>query len=396
MSYYQKYALDGTETGKTSFVGGIISDIVEEFELHLPKGEAISSVTNMPKGLLDYKLEYGNLVNVQITKDKTAMMKLGKFLTKSGYSDKQARDASSKLRAFTAMAKGAVVRFTETGEQVKAVYANGPRSCMKGEDSVRVYVGDDVSVAFVEVDDSIVARAVVNKKEMQYTTVYGNSEILEPLLEKAGFTDGNLEGCRVPLIRDEWGDRIVMPYVDYPSCANVDGDYVLLTEHGEYSCQEQGGYLSDNTRPCEECDDNVCEDEEHWCEYTERLLCSSCHDDSHVYVDDEYYHKDSGEIVETYKDGYMLRDDCGYCGYHNDWFPMDEIVYSDVLGEGYHTDEVTRVLVEVYSEEEDYVLNDSFSTAQDEDGYDILVWDEILDEYNAHIEELNKQEEDDE
>jgi hypothetical protein len=391
--YYQKFALDGAEKENLTQIDGILSNIVDSCELHLPKGEATTNITNLPKGLLDYKLEYGNLVNVQITKDKTALMKLGKFLTKSGYSDKQARDASSKLRAFTAMAQGAVVRFTETGEQVVAVYADGPRSCMQGEDSVRVYVGDDVSVAFVEIDDKIVARAVVNKIDMCYSTIYGNSEILKPLLEKAGFTNGDLEGCRVPIIRDSW-DKIVMPYVDGPSCADVEGDYVLLTENGEYNCQTEGGFLGDNARPCEECGEGVHEDDEYWCEYTERSLCNSCFSESHVCVNGEYYHIDDDDIVETYKDGHMHRDDCGYCDYHNDWFPIDEIVYSEVLCESYHIDEVTRVLVEVDRDEEDYVLNDNYSTTKDENGYCVEVWDEILDEYNAHIEELKQEEED--
>jgi hypothetical protein len=138
----------------------------------------------------------------------------------------------------------------------------------------------------------------------------------------------------------------------------------------------------------------VHEDYVYFCEYTERELCSHCFNDSHVCVNGENYHIDSDEVVETYQDGNMLREDCGYCEYHYNWFPVDEIVHSEFLGESYHEDEVTRVLVNLDGEE-DYVLNNSFSTTEYKDGHCVDVWDGILDEYDEHIKEL-KQKEDDE
>jgi hypothetical protein len=343
--------------------------------------------------LLDYKLEYGNLVNVQITKDKTAMMKLGKFLTKSGYSEKQARDASSKLRAFTAMANGAVVQFTETGEQVVAVYASGPRSCMQGEESVRVYVGDDVSVAFVEIEDKIVARAVVNKKGMEYSAIYGNSEILAPLLEKAGFEEGDLDGCEIAAVYDGKVDAPVMPYVDGPDMATISscGEFVTFdSNYGQLPCQSECGYLQEETKSCECCGHNVNEDDERWSDHLEQVMCSECYDEVHVHVGGETYHEDSDEIVQTYCDGYTLKDEAGYCSANDKWYPEDQIIYSEEMQDSYHESRVRSVIVNLEGEK-DWILDDEITTTQDEDGCDVEVYDYILDEYDAHIEELKQE-----
>tara|TARA_R110000744_G_scaffold225644_1_gene343993 strand:+ start:18 stop:815 length:798 start_codon:yes stop_codon:yes gene_type:complete len=263
---------------------------------------------------------------------------------------------------------------------------------MQGNSAVRVYVGDDVSVAFVEIEDKIVARAVVNKRGMEYSTIYGNSEILKPLLEKAGFEEGDLDGCRIAAVYDGKVDAPVMPYVDGPDMAEISscGKFVTFRGCGDLPCQSESGYLQEEMRSCECCGDYVHEDSERWSDYLEQSLCEYCYEDVHVYVEYEYYHVDSDEIIQTYCDGYILRDEADYCNANGEWYPADQIIYSEEMQESYHESRVRSVIVNLEGEE-DWILDSEITTTQDEDGCDVEVYDEILGDYNAQIEELKQE-----
>jgi hypothetical protein len=209
------------------------------------------------------------------------------------------------------------------------------------------------------------------------------------MLEKAGFESGYLEGCTIKAVYDSWSDEPVMPYSDGPDMADISlcRKFVTYTDYGEYTCNTQSGYLGEDREECEECDHSMHEAERCYCEHTERTLCDSCFGDSNVYVDGEYYHRDSEDIVETDNSGYILRDEADFCHANNEWYPADEIVYSEEMQESYHESRVDYVIVNIEGEE-DYVLDSDVTTTENEDGCKVKVWNYILDEYNDHVKNL--------
>lgn len=196
------------------------------------------------------------------------------------------------------------LQYARTPDEIQHVYENGPSSCMGHPVSkfasdihpTRIYGAGDLAVAYITRGKRITARCVVWPDKKQFTRVYGDEERINPLLNAAGYHNGQLQGAR--LLKIPQGNGFVMPYLDIGD-RNVkdtgdekylfidwNGDIEASSEHGlscvgwvcpcceEYANQDCASYIAnESTYWCESCTDNNA----FWCEYFERHYSGECY-----------------------------------------------------------------------------------------------------------------------
>lgn len=289
----------------------------------------------VPQGLIGIDLDTGLAIVVPAADKKPIKMRIGKLLKRLKHTDIEQTTVGANARKL-ALAMKAELKLTSSGDEVIEVYANGPRSCMKGEDAVRVYDTEDVAVAYIEVDNTIIARAVVCKNEeigLRYGSIYGVEDPLKYLLDKQGYEHHRspLDGCRLVRISDLDG-TFVMPYIDGNSKVADHGDYMVVDDWGDYGCNSQSGYTEHHT--CDDCGETVISEEDlYYSEHLQEQLCESCFDDCHVRVDDEVYHKESDSIQQLEDGDYVLIDDAAYVEYRDEWHNIDDCYYNSYTEE---------------------------------------------------------------
>ncbi len=330
----QYFAVDGTKLENCIRVPDVLYDILG---------------FGIPKGLVGLDMDTG-LVKVHLTKTKTTHMKLGRLLHKSGIAGDVCRDYSSKLRAIVLSMKGAKLELTESGDEAFEIYRDGPNSCMSNMECVKAYDSDDIAVAYVRVEGRILARAVVCKDEdigLRYTCIYGNSNLMKPLLEEAGYSEGTLSGCTLSLLRDDFGNTL-LPYLDCGTRVSEYGDYLSIHEGGDFESQNTAGILGE---VCDCCETILSQDETYWDEHTEQSLCNECFSETNVWVDDRHYNINSDEVVEVSGKGYILREDAIYVHSEDEWFAQEDCVYSEYSEEDYRAIDVVTAITDIYEEE---------------------------------------------
>ena len=310
----------------------------------------------LPNGLIGIDEETG-MVHVAITKEKKQFMKIGKLLRKAGMNNDVCREISGNLKATISIIKGAELKFTSSGDEAYDIYERGPSSCMSGNEAVRCYDTDDVCVAYAEVEDKVVARSVVCINEeigLQYISIYGFETLMKALLEKAGFIDGDLRGCTLARIEDN--SQVLCPYLDCGSRVSISGDFLEVGIYGDCSATDTEGYLG--TR-CEHCEELLLEEDLRWSEHTDKQMCDSCYEECHVYVNGEYYHKESGKVVLDINDEYILDEEAYYSEHHSSYIHEDYCTYSDYSEDYYKHDLVIMAITNVvYPEGEPCLVED--------------------------------------
>ena len=304
----------------------------------------VLSGRSTPDGLLGVDLETG-LVNVQVTEKKVQPMKFGKFLKKVGADDKTCRELSGKLKATIAQINGAKLQITTSAEEVLEVYQNGPNSCMQGMECVKVYSTEDVAVAYVKSEyGSIVARSVVCINEdigLKYVEIYGFALLLLPLLTKAGYIKGNLNGCTLARLEDDYGN-VMMPYLDCGTNVTLHDSHIEIDYHGEHYSQCTSGVLG---HKCYGCEEVFGEGDLSMSNHDDENRCDSCYEEVHVYLDGTYYHHDSDDIVKDQDGDYILKEEAFYSEHHGYYIHQDEASYSEYENDDYyHTNEVVEAL----------------------------------------------------
>lgn len=278
------------------------------------------------------------------------------------------------------------VHFGESQDEfIRAINEGPSESCMQGLDfaghihPAAAYAAGDIKVAWLERDDRITARTLINKQTRAFSRVYGDHAKLKPLLEDMGYESqvGALAGCRLLMIDNEDGEGYIMPYVDAGvgtgggalkfyadgSCfmlseskgtsTAVGNDYDGVTEPqgSEYTCDNCGdecdeddlNYTYHETSVCQHCLDNSYENAlvsrgEHqwvrnnrcvWVECREEWVHENYLSDLDVVCDDfsgEYIELD--DAVETVKGKWTHRDSCIKCGTDSNgeqlWIHLDE------------------------------------------------------------------------
>tara|TARA_R100000541_G_scaffold51481_1_gene58943 strand:+ start:316 stop:1497 length:1182 start_codon:yes stop_codon:yes gene_type:complete len=335
---WQKNALDERELQVGHQIITTLSDVLSDTELF--PGTSRFRASKKFAGITGVDLESG-LVEIQISDQKSTKMKFGKYLHGRGFDADTCREASSRLRASVEMVKGAKLLFTENGDEAVDVYKNGPYSCMAHCESIRAYDSVDICVAYVKIDDRIVARTLVscNQEEKIWMSIYGNNDIIRPLLDAAGYVSGSFQGLTIAAI--EHRDSYYAPYRDDDLGYIVAGDRMVI------SCRGDGGQSTDGVlgRSCERCGEVGHEDEMYWSDYHEEQMCLDCHSDLHVYVDylgdsvatedenivcinHDYYHVEDYETIcySEYECHWILREDATFSDYDEDYFLTYDVV----------------------------------------------------------------------
>lgn len=220
--------------------------------------------------------------------DRQVRSSLGKVLSrlqpKYGWNENQIRDA---VTMWNAEFDGGELKIARTREEIARVYRDGPESCMSGgkanyrgistKDGVidihaaEVYASADCGVAYLERGKNITARTVMNMKDKKYTRLYGDEYRLLNALEKAGYSEGTLNGCELLRISRNDG-RFVVPYLDRGDGFAVFKDKLMVSDDYNLDSDCGPGWIdSDNMRSVDDNDDEYC-------------TCAECggriHDDS--------------------------------------------------------------------------------------------------------------------
>lgn len=413
---------DKTLDGEDLDYGRLVDDIVENV---IAEGIDEGLIEKLPAGIVGINLDDGlvevltkvNEINPYISEDITvksvrkAYMKFGKLLRKAGESEHTSRILSGKLSAIVKRYKGSKLLLANTEDDIYEVYKNGPRSCMSGSDSVRVYGGPDTAVGYVIVEGRVVARSVLNTIKKEYTSIYGNRDLLKPLLESNGYSEGCLSGCR--LSRIEHNYEILAPYLDRNDCIDDDGSYLIVRDCGEYCAKSTSGYLHINS--CNICGVSLHNDDGCWSDHYEADLCETCHSETHVYIDGDNYHIEDPDIVALSCGNYVHVDNAVYSEYHDCYLNADDAIYIEDREDYVEDDQTYAVWCEVgdkYQLKEDcsYLVQDDVYVHDDHiirvitgykdgeyiDGYSAEIYTTTLEDgkvvHNSLTEILGKQE----
>lgn len=283
--------------------------------------------------------------DVQITKEdfirnRTQPMKIGKYFRRLGrHTDNEVNVMTNKIISEINVMLDAELQLA-TGEDIAEIYINGPNSCMSGESyefstdglhPALVYDSPDLACAYVEINGRIVARAMVNLIENQYSTMYGNSELLGMLLSKEGYDSGYLDGCRVKKI--PCNGTYLMPYIDgSDEVGDEDEEYFIIGSCG-YRCTNTNGLVEDGIA-CAQCGDHFDPDYDGIFidNANQAYCCTSCAEtDGWRFAEDtdEFHAIDDLVFVQSENSYYYCTDDLVLID--DEWYLEDDedIVYSE-------------------------------------------------------------------
>jgi hypothetical protein len=281
--------------------------------------------------------------------DQFTSMKPGRYLTKyfgDVLTEDQIRVWSERCAAML-LDQEQGLKFIESNDPVgwMKVYSNGPGSCMTGEPAVQIYAHPEsvLRLAYLEFSDGIKARAIVREDRKEYVRIYPSSgdpnyTRMRQLLAEAGYTHGNLNGCKLAKVRT--GNTYFMPYID----CGIDGtqqvtdrgEHFVVTHRGKYDATNTSGLLETGVEcPCCGTDGHD-EDDMTYIESEEQSVCPNCLDDEYVraigrngYAD--YYHRDSSDVIycESDEEYYVER-----------WAGDHDVIQCEVSGSYYKLDDM--------------------------------------------------------
>ena len=224
-----------------------------------------------------------------LIQDRQLRVRPGRYLA-TFYPSLTAQDQATFAGACGAVTT-AELSITTDPHVITTVYRRGPHSCMKGSGEFQSTVhpctvyGDspDLALAYTGPIDSPMARAIVWPDRSIHSRIYGNTALLEAMLQQAGYHAGDLRGARVRAIDNEDG-RYIMPYVDGIGEARLDRTAGLFTlGEGSYRTDMTDGTTGDSDdndeeNTCEHCGDPCGDDT--YCGACDdaRWTCDRCHD----------------------------------------------------------------------------------------------------------------------
>jgi hypothetical protein len=264
--------------------------------------------------------------------DRQTAVRPGKYLTQyfSEYLDKATIDRFCGLVS----SNGHQVIYTNDPDAIEQVYiAEGFGSCMRHTAEsfngichpVRAYGGPYSSLALAYVGDLsrkyIVARTIVWPDKKLWNRIFGHYDLLAPLLEADGYSQGSMRGATIAALTDD--DRTyTVPYVDNVSRGSLSrnkrsiilgsGPIALDTTDGLSAAYEEEeeedplytcsrcDYQSDRSShfegdlctacdesmyTCDECDRRFHSDDESLTESGDRYLCDRCYSRSSTECD---------------------------------------------------------------------------------------------------------------
>lgn len=294
---------------------------------------------------------------IQVTKGKHVnKTKLGSVLHTLGLGDNRIKLLVEEYKQVNGDLSQYTVKYTTEYVEVykTELYAldSTCKSCMTGETSVEIYDYDDrLSLLTIWKDkNKLVGRTLVRDDKKQFVRIYIDhnnikSHIAKAIVDKEGYTEGNLEGIKLRYIED--GNRIVCPYLDKVYRFDiVDDEYLRIDNNGEYDGGTTDGFVEIKARhTCEDCGDSVHDEAIYYIDGWS--ICQDCLDRNYIYYNEEYYHKDN--CVENQSNGEMIPecyiDDADIiCTGDGDWYNSDEVVC--VNDYYYHIDDCVQLVME--------------------------------------------------
>lgn len=250
--------------------------------------------------------------------------------------------------------KGPALKFASTPDEIVRVYANGPDSCMYGDDCVRVYGAGDLAIAYFEdLDNSgveeVAARCLCRPEKKVFGRCYGEDEdanFLISLLRKNGWQSiyeqpTAFDGAKILAERDEHG--WVMPYMDHGGVSwSDDQSHFVMSRAYDFECDSTCGYIEIDEFQCEECGTSMREGDSytaysHWDDHPvgEMRVCCSCYEGGTgcSFTNEVYLNSGVAQVVIMGRGGIRSLADAArgwalanafHCEYNDNWYRLRE------------------------------------------------------------------------
>jgi hypothetical protein len=296
--------------------------------------------------------------------DRQTVTPVAKYLTRHFSSLR-----SDQIRNIAALYVEAVFKIVHTMEEMLDIIANGPKSCMSGDEEKFAYLRGHHPyevydpkygwhmVCAIE-NGEYTGRALLNNGRFVRTyrardsgNYSDSDERLNAYLQEEGYERAsNWDGYNLRKIQAVNSNGFVAPYIDGTAQGVVDnGDYLRITDdesEADYTCDNTDGTADEiSHQTCEECDDNVGEGDGYWVGRNEdRFICEHCH--SHCYTSvygrsgNQYaVHENSAvEVDGDWFDEEYLSDNDIITLENGDYCKMDDAVCIDSNGEWYESE----------------------------------------------------------
>lgn len=291
----------------------------------------------------------------------TSNVKLGKFLLKHDLPETRVKKLVEEYKLINSSMDAYVTELTTEYVEVykTPLYASGSssKSCMTGEDCVRVYAYDDrLSLLTITIRDVLAARTLVRSDTKEYVHLYLDHNVITPSIAKAivedreGYTEGVLEGIQLERIEED--GAFVCPYLDGISSVDDRGSYLVISKHGSIEASNTNGLTNSVYQRCECCGGEFDPEEMAYDENTGETVCSDCWSDNNIYYNGDSYPKSdctevsNGDLIPTDKlwdEGYVLTVD-------DEWVEKDKTIYIEKEDAYYLLDDVTTLVWEFEGE----------------------------------------------
>ena len=299
---------------------------------------------------------------------------------------------------------------------------SGDMSCMTGKTSVRVYAHDKsvLRLAYITQGGTIKGRAIVREDSKEYVRCYPNTSgvdgqkfhtIMTEMIEAAGYTHGDLMGVKLAKLCYE-GDtgRFVLPYLDAGEgrspCIEDDGEYLLITKHGDVDGQTQAGYITfEPETTCDNCGDDTHEDDLTYVEAREERVCEHCLEHHYVQAwgrrSQMWVREGDTDVIECqsnnemYLEDYANGHDVYLCEDTGEWWHMDDLCSTS---RGFiHTDSAVSLDVEdsegnSFAHMDDVVTTHDGRVIHEDDGVEVQITHVCHKDDNFDSEDMIKKE----
>ena len=310
--------------------------------------------------------------------DRQTLTTVGKYLKRHfpTMADHTIRDLVAKYASVSTFS------ISDEAEDIVTAVQDGPPSCMQWDESKIEDTGAHPyevykpafgwAIAVRKDGRQINARALVmkrmkNDKELKYfvrtyqrpsdtcARYSAPDDQLAQWLESQGYEHRNSwRGEKIDYIKN--ADRcydFVAPYIDGSAQSVSEGydsethnKYLVIADSGDYECcSTGGGYESQNSCTCEDCDSRIDEDDTYSVGYHGDRTVGPCCIDDYQHVTGrrgESYYVPNDEAVEVNGD-YYDRDYLGehdiVCLHDGEYANMDDTVYIESQGEHYRSDD---------------------------------------------------------
>lgn len=332
--------------------------------------------------------------------------KPGRYLTQffsDVLTEAQIKHWAEKVTAASAPCELDYIAGDDRAGWLKVYAAPDVDSCMRGASSVGVYAHDKsvLRLAYITQGGTIKGRAIVREDSKEYVRCYPNTSgvdgqkfhtIMTEMIEAAGYTHGDLMGVRLAKLSYEGNsDKFVMPYLDAGEgrspCIEDDGEYLLVTKHGDVEGQTQAGYITfEPETTCDNCGDDTHEDDLTYVEAREERVCEHCLEHHYVQAwgrrSQMWVREGDTDVIECqsnnewYLEDYASNHDVFLCEDTGEWWHMDDLCSTS---RGFlHTDSAVSLDVEdsegnSFAHMDDVVTTHDGRVIHEDDGVEVQI-----------------------